>query len=136
MLRSGLVVAMIFGLGSGPQAGGGAIDNSSIDMAGYLKVASEAARHRQGRRVSEEEFLRMSREPGTLVLDARSRRKYDELHVAGAVNLSFPDIAIPTLAETIPDKGSAGSLPLQAAERVSQPVHLHRALQLRLPQPL
>ena len=80
--------------------------NPAIDMAGYLKVASEAARHRQRRRVSEEEFLRLSREPGTIVLDARSRQKYDELHVAGAVNLSFPDIAIDSLRRTIPDKST------------------------------
>ena len=80
--------------------------NPAIDMAGYLEVASEAARHRQRRRVSEEEFLRLSREPGTIVLDARSRRKYDELHVAGALNLSFPDIAIDSLRRTIPDQST------------------------------
>lgn len=45
----------------------------------------------------------MSREPGTIVLDARSREKYDELHVAGAINLSFPDIAVDTLRRTLPD---------------------------------
>lgn len=46
----------------------------------------------------------MSREPGTVVLDARSRDKYDELHVKGAINLPFPDIAIESLKATIPDK--------------------------------
>jgi len=80
--------------------------NPAIDMPGYLEVAREAAQHRQTRRVSEEEFMRMSREPGTVVLDARSRDKYDELHVKGAINLPFPDIAIESLKETIPDKGT------------------------------
>jgi hypothetical protein len=37
---------------------------------------------------------RISREAGTVVLDARSKEKYDELHVKGALNLSFPDIAL------------------------------------------
>ena len=55
------------------------------------------------RRVSEAEFIRLSREPGTVILDARSREKYDELHVKGALNLSFPDIAIETLRAAIPD---------------------------------
>lgn len=64
--------------------------NPAIDMPGYLQVAREAAAHRATRRVSEEEFIRMSREPGTIVLDARSREKYDELHVKGAVNLPLP----------------------------------------------
>lgn len=79
-------------------------DNPKIDMKAYLRVAQEAAVHRETRRLTEDEFMRMSREPGTLVLDARSRERYDELHVKGAVSLSFPDIAIASLKETIPDK--------------------------------
>ena len=77
--------------------------NPAIDMEGYLRLSREAARHREGRRVSEEDFIRMSREPGTVVLDARSRAKYDELHVEGAINLSFPDIAVSSLWQAIPD---------------------------------
>jgi hypothetical protein len=80
--------------------------NPAIDMPGYLQVAREAAEHRQSRRVSEEEFIRMSREPGTVVLDARSREKFDELHVKGAVNLPFPDIAIETLKAAIADRNT------------------------------
>jgi len=79
-------------------------DNPAIDMPGYLRVANEAAAHRATRRVSEAEFIRMSREPGTVVLDARSREKYDELHVKGALNLSFPDITIDSLQRVVPDK--------------------------------
>src|SRR5436190_23124615 len=80
--------------------------NPAIDMDGYLRVSREAAQHRATRRLSEADFLRMSREPGTLVLDARSRPKYDLLHVKGAVNLSFPDIAVESLKRTIPDKST------------------------------
>ena len=80
------------------------LSNPAIDMEGFLRVSREAAQHRATRRLTEEKFLRMSREPGAIVLDARSREKYDELHVKGAVNLSFPDIAVASLARTIPDK--------------------------------
>jgi hypothetical protein len=80
--------------------------NPAIDMEGFLRVSREAARHRATRRLTEEEFLRMSGEAGTIVLDARSREKYDELHVKGAINLSFPDIAVASLARTIPDKAT------------------------------
>ena len=79
------------------------IDNPAIDMTGYLRVSQEAAIHRQSRRVPEAEFIRMSREPGTVILDARSREKYDELHVRGAIHLSFPDIAIESLKRVLPD---------------------------------
>lgn len=78
--------------------------NPAIDMEGYLQVSAEAARHRETRRLSEEEFIRMSREPGVIILDARSRQKYDELHVKGAINLSFPDIAVESLRRTLPNK--------------------------------
>jgi hypothetical protein len=89
---------------------GGAADpkpsatNPAIDMDGYLRISREAAKHRETRRLSEEDFIRMSAEAGTLVLDARSREKYDLLHVHGAVNLSFPDITIESLKKAIPDK--------------------------------
>ena len=75
-------------------------------MEGYLKVAREAAVYRETRRLTEEDFLRVSREPGTVVLDARSREKFDELHVKGALNLSFPDIAVESLKKTLPDKAT------------------------------
>ena len=81
-------------------------DNPAIDMAGHLRVAAEAAEHRSTRRVSEAEFIRMSAEPGTVILDARSAEKYRELHVRGAVNLSFPDITVQNLERLIPDRGT------------------------------
>jgi len=66
-------------------------------------VASQAAVHRESRRVSEDEFIRLARLPGTVVLDARSHAKYDALHVRGAVNLSFPDLTVESLAGLAPD---------------------------------
>jgi hypothetical protein len=82
------------------------IFNPAIDVGAYLRVASDAAQHRESHRLSEDEFIRMSREPGTIVLDARSKEKYDELHVRGAINLSFPDMAIVSLAQMLPDKSA------------------------------
>ena len=81
-------------------------DNPNIDMRGYLKIANDAADQRQTHRVSEDEFIRLSHEPGTIVLDARSRAKYDLLHIDGAINLSFPDIDIESLKKTLPDKNA------------------------------
>lgn len=96
-----------FALAAGAQAGSPAQPpNPAIDAAGHLRVAHEAAQHRELRRVSEDEFIRMAREPGTVVLDARSRAKFDELHVKGAVNLSFPDFTAAALARLIPDRST------------------------------
>jgi len=101
-LRLLLVVALVATALPAQQAG--TIDNPRIDMTAYLAVAQEAAQHRESRRVTEEEFLAMSREPGTIVLDARSREKYAQLHVRGALNLPFPDIAVASLDQLIPDR--------------------------------
>jgi len=81
----------------------GEIDNPNIDMPGYLRVAHEAAAVRQSCRVTEDEFLRLSCEPGAVILDARSSEKFRELHVQGAVNLSFPDTTAASLRSAIPD---------------------------------
>lgn len=78
--------------------------NPAIDMDGFLRISKEAAEHRQSRRLTEEQFLKMAAEPGTIVLDARSKAKFDLLHVKGAVHLSFPDITVESLAKLIPDK--------------------------------
>lgn len=83
-----------------------AIQNPSIDMPGYLAVAKEAAAYREARRVSEEEFIRLSGEPDTIILDARSSEKFNAMHIRGAINLSFPDIAIQSLRETIPSRNT------------------------------
>ena len=82
------------------------IVNPAIDMNGHLLVSEEAALHRADRRLSETEFIEMSQEPGVIILDARSSNRYEELHIEGAINLSFPDITIESLERLIPDKNT------------------------------
>ena len=82
------------------------IANPAIDMNGYLRVSMEAAKHRETRRLSEADFIRMGGEFGTVILDARSRQKFDELHIRRAINLSFPDIAVESLTRMLPDKNA------------------------------
>ena len=81
-----------------------AVINPNIDMQGYLKAAVAAASYRESRRLTEDEFIVMSRDPGTIILDARSKEKYDTLHIKGAINLSFPDITVESLNRVLPDK--------------------------------
>ena len=80
--------------------------NPKVDMRGYLAVAGEAAAHRDTHRLSEADFLRLSNEAGSVVLDARSKEKYDLLHVKGAINLNFSDITVARLDELLPDKNT------------------------------
>ena len=98
-----LIAGLLVGLAVSQTATAQSV-NPSIDMQGFLRVSMRAAEHREARRVSEADFIRMSREPGTIVLDARSRQRFDQLHVKGAINLSFPDIAVESLQQTIPNR--------------------------------
>ncbi|GEM_PF-577386 len=101
-----LVIAIAVGIQMADAQQKPGITNPNIDMEGYLKVAAEAADYRDSRRLTEDEFIRMSHEPGTIVLDARSREKYELLHIKDAVNLSFPDITVESLNRVLPDKNA------------------------------
>ena len=81
-----------------------AAPNPNIDMDAYVKSVREVAEHRKSRRLTEEDFIKMSQEDGVIVLDARSKDKFKLMHVKGAINLSFPDITIESLKQTLPDK--------------------------------
>ncbi|MBP7589008.1 MAG: rhodanese-like domain-containing protein [Thermoanaerobaculia bacterium] len=100
-----LLLALLLAGLAGPSSGGGP-DNPAIDMRGYLREARQAAKHRETRRLTEEEFLRRSREPGAVVLDARSADKYAALHVRGALSLPFTDMTVESLARLLPDRST------------------------------
>ncbi len=80
------------------------IPNPLIDYAGHRETVKRVESLRESRRLSEADFLAKSREPGTVVLDARSGPMFALLHLAGAVNLSFPDFTEESLAKVIPAK--------------------------------
>ena len=115
--------------------------NEQIDYDAFLRSAAEVRGLREARRVSEDDFIRMAREPGTVVLDARSERLFRQRHIVGAVNLSFPEFTKDTLARVIPAaatrvliycnnnfRGAPDSMPVKAvgsALNVSTFVSLH-----------
>jgi hypothetical protein len=102
--RSTLAVVAFVALSASASPPAPAPINPAIDMNAFLASAADAARHRASRRVDEDTFLRRMHEPGTVVLDARSREMYDRRHVAGAVSLSFPDFTAEALARAIPNR--------------------------------
>jgi len=82
------------------------IPNPLIDYDTFLAYAADVGRLRNERRVTEEEFIAMSAEPGTVIFDARSDDKYARLHVKGAKHLSFPEITAEELAKLFPTKST------------------------------
>jgi hypothetical protein len=104
---TGLTAAADQPLPATPQAApGNAPPNPNIDMVGFLNNAQAAAKVRESRRLTEEDFIKMSEEEGVIVLDARSKEMYDLLHIEGAINLSFPNIDIASLKKTLPDRNA------------------------------
>ena len=115
--------------------------NELIDYEAFARSVEEVKALRESRRVSEADFMRMAREPGTVIVDARSERLFRLRHVAGAVNLSFPEFTEATLARIIPTRetriliycnnnftGAPESLPVKAvasALNLSTFVSLH-----------
>jgi phage shock protein E len=97
-----LVVASLFLLAVAASAED--IPNPLIDYAGFEKQVSVVGALRAMHRVSEREFIEMARDPGTVVLDARSAEKFTLLHIKGARNLSLPDFTEEELAKVIPSK--------------------------------
>ena len=80
------------------------IPNQLIDYPGFVAVTKEVWDLREKRRLTEREFIQMSKGEDTIVLDTRSLAKYQEMHVAGAVHLNFSDITSATLRRVIPSE--------------------------------
>ena len=80
------------------------IPNRLIDYDKFQSEVSALRKLRDTHRVTEAQFARMARQPGTVILDARSAAKFALLHVKGARNLSLPDITADELAKVIPTK--------------------------------
>jgi hypothetical protein len=82
------------------------IPNPLIDYDTFLVHASDVGRLRSERRVTQEQFLAMSSDPGTIIFDARSDDKYARLHIKRARHLSFSDITASELAKIFPAKST------------------------------
>ncbi len=80
-------------------------DNPLIDYNRFIEVSREVQDYRQQRRISIDKFLQMAKEPGTIILDARSQEAYKDIHLKGAKHLSFSDFTDEKLAEVIRGKG-------------------------------
>lgn len=82
------------------------IPNRLIDYPAFQDNVASVRELREKRRVTEAQFLRMAADSGTIILDARSREKFELLHVKGARNLSLPDITAEELAKIVPSKST------------------------------
>lgn len=87
-------------------AGAEDIPNRLINYAAFQSQVVTVGEMRKDRRITEEEFIEMARDPSTVILDARSARRFSLLHVKGAKHLSLPDMTAEELEKIIPSKSS------------------------------
>jgi phage shock protein E len=80
--------------------------NPAIDYAGFAKLTMELQPVREKSRVSEAEFIKLAAEPGTIILDARTKERFERIHIKGAKHLALTDFTAEALAEVIPDKST------------------------------
>lgn len=75
---------------------------AKVSFSDFKGLVAEVEAHRASRLVSLEAFLKMSKEPGTIILDSRSTFRYDRIHLQGAKHLSFTDFTQSNLKGVIP----------------------------------
>lgn len=80
--------------------------NPAIDYKGFLANAVEVGKLRETHRVTEQDFLKMAAEPGTIIFDARNDGKYAQIHIKGAVHLDLTSATAADLEKMIPDKNT------------------------------
>ncbi len=82
------------------------IPNELIDDSAFLKSTDLAVQLRKQRRLTETEFIKLSQKPGVIVLDARSKDRYQQVHIKGAISLPFTDMSLDSLSKVLPDKNA------------------------------
>ena len=78
--------------------------NQLIRFDSFVSVSKETQNYRRERLISEAQFVEMAKESDTIILDTRSKKKYYEKHIAGAIHINFSDFTKKTLAERVPGK--------------------------------
>lgn len=68
----------------------------------FKQLVAEVEPHRAHRLIDFDTFLKMSAQPGVIVLDTRSADRYARIHLKGARHLSFTDFTQTALGQVIP----------------------------------
>ncbi len=75
---------------------------AKVSFDDFKNLVAEVETHRTHRLIDLDTFLKMSKEPGVIILDSRSTFRYERIHIKGAKHLSFTDFTQNNLGEVIP----------------------------------
>lgn len=79
-------------------------NDARVDYKGFLKISDELINFRASRLIDVATFNSYSKDSNTIILDTRSKKAFDEIHIKGAVHLNFSDFTTTVLAEKIASK--------------------------------
>ena len=75
---------------------------AKVSFDDFKRLVVEVESHRANRLINLDTFLRMSQEPGVIILDSRSAFRFERIHLKGARHLAFTDFTQDNLAKVIP----------------------------------
>ena len=76
---------------------------AKVSFDDFKGLVAEVEAHRASRLIDFNTFLKMSKEPGVIILDSRSGFRFDRIHIKGAKHLAFTDFTQDSLARVIPN---------------------------------
>ena len=75
---------------------------AKVSFDDFKGLVAEVETHRASRLVDLNTFMKMSKEPGVIILDARSTFRFERIHLRGARHLAFTDFTQDNLQKVIP----------------------------------
>jgi hypothetical protein len=75
---------------------------AKVSFEDFKALVAEVEPHRSSRIIDLDTFLKMSQEPGVIILDSRSAFRFERIHLKGAKHLAFTDFTQDNLAKVIP----------------------------------
>jgi len=97
-----IALAVIYSVSSVMWAQDAKYPKAKVSFEDFKGLVAEVETHRATRLVELNTFLKMSREPGVLILDSRSAFRFERIHIKGATHLAFTDFTQESLAKVIP----------------------------------
>jgi hypothetical protein len=75
-----------------------------VDFDSYEKLVAEVKNHRASKLLNLKEFVELSKNENTIILDTRTKEMYFGKHIKGAVHLNFSAFTSSNLKRMIPNK--------------------------------
>ena len=75
---------------------------AKVSFDDFKGLVAEVETHRASRLIDLNTFMKMSKEPGVIILDSRSTFRFERIHVKGAKHLAFTDFTQDNLQKVIP----------------------------------